>query len=49
MDTIKAIDLSNLRDFLTTEIIKCNDYLHEKNDFGKTHRADDPHESISFT
>lgn len=38
-----------IRDTLNAEIISCNKYLTDRNDFGKTQRRDDPFEFISFT
>ncbi|MDP3451910.1 MAG: hypothetical protein Q8R90_03050 [Bacteroidales bacterium] len=41
--------LCEVRDGLTKEIVDCNNYLHERNDYGQTHRSDDKCEIISFT
>lgn len=41
--------LCEVRDGLNKEIVDCNKYCRERNDFGATHRQDDPHEIISFT
>ena len=40
--------LSEVHDRLNQEIIECNKYCRERNDFGQTHRQDDPYETISF-
>ena len=41
--------LCEVRDGLNKEIVDCNKYLTKQNDFGATHRQDDPHETISYT
>lgn len=41
--------LCEVRDGLNKEINDCNHYCRKRNDFGGTHREDDPHEIISFT
>ena len=41
--------LCEVRDGLNKEIVDCNKYCRERNDFGATHRQDDPHETISYT
>lgn len=49
---LNFIIIKNLEDLiegLNKEIIECSDYLIERHDIGKTHRADDPCETISFT
>ena len=38
-----------IKDDLNKEIIECNNYTRSRNDFGKTHRVDDPYETISYT
>jgi len=47
-DTLNKL-LIDIRDELNNEIIQCNKYLRKRNDFGQTHRLDDPYEIISFT
>ena len=41
--------LCEVRDGLNKEIVDCNKYLTKRNDFGGTHRRDDPYETISYT
>lgn len=41
--------LEDLIEGFNEEIIECSDYLIERKDVGKTHREDDPCETISFT
>lgn len=41
--------LCEVRDELNKEIVDCNKYCRERNDLGKTHRKDDPYETISYT
>jgi hypothetical protein len=40
--------LCEVRDGLNAEIIDCNNYCREREDFGGTHRQDDPCETISY-
>jgi hypothetical protein len=41
--------LEKIKNALNSEIIECNNYLEKRNDFGQTHRPDDPLELISYT
>lgn len=43
------VGICEVRDGLNKEIVECNKYCRERNDFGGTHRQDDPHETISYT
>ena len=49
LHTLNQTENNELLDYIENEIKQCKEYLEKSNDVGKTHRADDPHETISFT